>query len=749
MAISRGAAYPKLVACSRLVGQEFCNALVKALAETLEVPTVLLGRIDTNRGRIKTVAAWSNGALVPSFEYELAGSPCSAVLMDDTCHFPDNVASLFPEDVLLVEMGARGYVGAPLLRFDGRAVGVLAAISDAPINIEPELLALLDIFASRAAAELDRGASVSRAEYLGRLIDGSASEIYVFDAESLRFILVNEGARTNLGYSMQELEGMDPVDLKPEFTHEEFLELLKPLKDGSTPVLSFRTHHLRKNGSRYPVEVKLQIISNMGAPVFYAAIEDVTKRVAVEERLNATQERLQRLFTQSPAGIIETDEAGRLTLMNPAWCNMLGYTETELLEKTIFDLTHPESMPQTQQGIQRLIAGASGISVEKNYVRKDGQLVAALSNVSALCAADGKFKGIAAVVADMTKRIEAEERIRDSEARLRKILDGTLSFVGVLHPDGTLIEANATALAAAGVTRDDVVGKKFWDCYWWSHDAAVQQRLQVAISQAATGSQMRYDEVIRIKDDARITIDFMLAPYFAEDGSIELLIPSGVDISERKKQEAMLRDLMREVNHRSKNILAVVQAIARQMPATEPATFKRELGLRLISLAACQDMLVNSGWQSVKLSDLIHSQLSHFENLTANRIRLNGPELTVAPAAAQAFSMAVYELATNASKYGALSNNAGTVEIHWDFAQEGTSPRFHFQWQERKGPPVVKPADSGFGSTVLNRLIPAMLNAECSSLFDPSGFEWHIDCDAASLQREAAKQDVFEYIEMF
>ena len=735
LADSHGAAYPELVACSRLVGQEFCNALVQALAVTLGVPTVLLGRIDpSHRERIKTVAAWSNGAHVSSFEYELAGSPCSSVMMDDTCHFPDNIAALFPEDVLLVEMGARGYVGAPILRSDGVAIGVLAAISDAPIDLAPEMLALLDIFASRAAAELDRGASASRSEYLGRLIDGSASEIYVFDAETLRFILVNEGARTNLGYSMQELELMGPVDLKPDFTEAKFQELLRPLRDGSTPVLTFRTQHLRKNGSRYPVEVKLQIISNMGAPVFYAAIEDVTKRVAVEEKLNITQLRLQRLFTQSPAGILETDEAGRMTLVNPTWCSMLGYTEAELLEKTIFDLTHPGSMPQTQHALKQLMAGASGMSVEKNYVRKDGQLVAALSNVSALRAADGRFKGIAAVVADMTDRIEAEERIRDSEARLRKILDGTLAFVGVLQPDGTLVEANAAALAAAALTRDDVVGKKFWDCHWWSHDAAVQQRLQAAVAQAAAGGQMRYDEVIRIKDDERITIDFMLTPYFADDGSIELLIPSWVDITERKKQEAMLRDLMREVNHRSKNILSIVQAIARQMPATDPATFKRELGLRLISLAACQDMLVNSGWQSVKLSDLVRSQLSHFQNLVGSRITFEGPELNVSSSAAQAISMAVYELTTNASKYGALSNNSGTVDIRWKIAQEGTSPKFHLQWQERDGPPVLKPADSGFGSKVLNRLIPAMLNAKSSSQFDPIGFEWYLDCDANSLE---------------
>jgi PAS domain S-box-containing protein len=734
-AISQGAAFPELVACSRLVGQEFCDALVEALAGTLGVETVLLGRFHPDHpGRITTVAAWSKGFLVPSFEYDLAGSPCSRVMMDGTCHFADNVAAKFPEDVLLVEMAARGYVGAPLFSSNGRAVGVLAAVSEKPIDIGPEMMALLEIFASRAAAELDREASVSRSEYLGRLIDGSVSEVFVFDATTLRFILVNEGARTNLGYSMQELEHMSPLDLKPDFTREAFQALLEPLRRGHEPVLSFSMDHRRKDGSRYPVEVKLQMINRSGAPVFFAAIEDMTERAAVEQKLSATQERLQRLFAQSPAGILETDATGRLTLVNPTWCNMLGYTEAELLERTLFELTHPDSLPQTQQALQDLMAGAAAVTVEKNYVRKNGRSLAALSNVSALRGPDGAFMGIAAVISDVTERIAAEERIRKSEAHLRKILDGTLAFVGVLQPDGTLVEANATALVSSGLTRADVVGKKFWECHWWSHDPAVAQRLQDSIARAATGEVVRYDEVIRIKDDARITIDFMLTPYFADDGSVELLVPSGVDINDRKKQEVVLRDLMHEVNHRSKNILSVVQAIARQMPATEPAIFKRELGDRLRSLAACQDILVNNGWQSVQLSALIRSQLSHFDNLIGNRITVTGPDLKVSPAATQAISMAVYELTTNAAKYGALSNDKGCVEIRWHIAQQDGGPRFHLHWQERGGPAVPEPVGAGFGSTVLGHLVTGMLNGESTSTYDPSGYAWRLDCHPDALQ---------------
>jgi len=729
-------AFSRLVACSRLVGQRFCDALVEALAETLSLPTILIARFHPDRpGWVRTVSAWSNGALVPAFEYELSGSPCSEVMAGGTCHFADNVAVQFPRDALLADMGARGYVGTALSNHEGRAVGVLAAFSDKPIEISPEHLSLFEIFASRAAAELEREASISRSEYLGRLVDGSASEIYVFDAVTMRFLLVNGGARDNLGYAMTELEQMSPLDLKPDMTQDDFQAVIEPLRSGREPLVSFRTRHRRKDGSTYPVEVRLQQISKSGDPVYFAAIEDISRRAAVEQRLDEAKGRLQRLFAQSPAGIIETDPTGRMTLVNPTLASMLDYSEADLLDRTIFDLTHPDSMPQTLSAVAQLKAGADGLLVEKNYVRKDGQTIAALSNVSALRSESGDFLGVAAVITDVTQRLEAEERVRDSEARLRKILDGTLAFVGVLDPDGTLLEANAPALAAADLSRGDVVGRKFWDCYWWSHSPAVMARLQDAVARTAAGQIVRYDEEIRVGDDGRLTIDFMLTPYIADDGRIEFLVPSGVDITDRKRQEGMLRNLMREVNHRSKNLLSVVQAIARQMPTTSPADFRREFGLRLQSLAACQDILVNTGWQNVPLSRLIRAQLAHFENLIGNRISLSGPDLNIAPATTQAFSMAVYELATNATKYGALSNDKGTVDIRWHLTHADPAPRFHLHWQERGGPVVEPPTDTGFGSKVLNHVVAGMMDGTCTSSYGPDGFEWRIECDHTTLLR--------------
>ena len=125
--------------------------------------------------------------------------------------------------------------------------------------------------------------------------------------------------------------------------------------------------------------------------------------------------------------------------------------------------------------------------------------------------------------------------------RLRYVLDNVVAFVGALTPSGILTDANEPALRAADLSREDVIGKPFWDCYWWNHDAAVQDRLRDAVHRAASGEQVRYDAEIRVANDERMIIDFQLSPHFGANGQVDELIPSGVDITQHKKSEQAAR----------------------------------------------------------------------------------------------------------------------------------------------------------------------------------------------------------------
>jgi two-component sensor histidine kinase len=188
---------------------------------------------------------------------------------------------------------------------------------------------------------------------------------------------------------------------------------------------------------------------------------------------------------------------------------------------------------------------------------------------------------------------------------------------------------------------------------------------------------------------------------------------------------------MRELDHRSKNMLGLVLSIARQTASTGARDFIERFEERVQSLAAAQDVLVRSNWKAVPIADLVRSQLSHFEDLIDTRIAITGPPLALTLAASQSLGMALHELATNAAKYGALSDQHGDVAIDWRVDADGAArPRFTISWVEQGGPPVRAPQRRGFGTTVTSHMVEFSLGGEVAMDYAPDGVRWRLVCDA-------------------
>tara|TARA_B100002049_G_C16065250_1_gene370117 strand:- start:885 stop:1727 length:843 start_codon:yes stop_codon:yes gene_type:complete len=208
--------------------------------------------------------------------------------------------------------------------------------------------------------------------------------------------------------------------------------------------------------------------------------------------------------------------------------------------------------------------------------------------------------------------------------------------------------------------------------------------------------------------------------YFPDAGSV--FFASISDETERKKQEEREQLLLREVNHRAKNILAVVQVLARQSAKHEPEDFLNRLEARIAALAASHDVLVNHAWQEVPLEELVRSQLGHFESLIGDRITLHGPALTMLPSAAQSFGMTLHELATNAAKYGALANESGTVTISWELTVNEEGERvLDLRWEELGGLEVTAPDRQGFGSMLIERSLAQQFGCKVQIDYRPEG----------------------------
>jgi two-component sensor histidine kinase/PAS domain-containing protein len=174
------------------------------------------------------------------------------------------------------------------------------------------------------------------------------------------------------------------------------------------------------------------------------------------------------------------------------------------------------------------------------------------------------------------------------------------------------------------------------------------------------------------------------------------------DITERKEREEKEHLLMREINHRAKNMLSVVDSIAHQTATRSPEDFVERFSERIQALSANQDLLVRNEWNGVEVEDLVRAQLAPFADLIGSRVAVHGPKLRLKAASAQAIGLALHELSTNAGKYGALSTGVGRVDVRW--GTDGDT--FTMSWTERNGPPVSAPKRRGFGTIVVEAMIP-------------------------------------------
>ncbi len=202
------------------------------------------------------------------------------------------------------------------------------------------------------------------------------------------------------------------------------------------------------------------------------------------------------------------------------------------------------------------------------------------------------------------------------------------------------------------------------------------------------------------------------------------------DITERKEHEEREHLLIREMNHRVKNILTVVDAIAQRTASERPEDFAKRFSERIRALSANQDLLFRNEWKGVNVEELARAQLSHFADLIGSRIILDGPpSLRLNTAGAQAVGLALHELATNASKYGALSTDRGRVDLRWNLGDNG----FTMSWTERGGPSVSAPKRRGFGTTVVERMAKSSLGGTVDLDYAPSGLTWCLSCPAGNV----------------
>jgi two-component sensor histidine kinase len=387
-------------------------------------------------------------------------------------------------------------------------------------------------------------------------------------------------------------------------------------------------------------------------------------------------------------------------------------------------------LAQESEGIFR---GGKAVTVEEEMIDASRGVPAVfLSNKVPLYTEDGEPFGILGISRDITGRKRDEVELESSRAQLAKqlaeldALYGSAPIgLGFFDREYRYVRINEELAAINGVPAADHIGKTIREVL-----PVNAPSVEPFIDQVfATGQSVRDIEVSgETPLQPGITRHWLTGFYPVENdrSKVEAVGIWVVEISDRKRAEERETLLAREVDHRAKNLLAVVQSVVQLTQATSVAELKSGIVGRIQSLARAHSLLADGRWDGAQLGELVREELAPYLDGSAGRASVNGAPMLLRPAAAQSLALVIHELATNAAKYGALCSTKGTLKVEW----KRTPELLEFSWVESGGPPVKLPSSDGFGSKIIRASIERQLHGELVQDWNPDGLRCTIRINA-------------------
>ncbi len=430
------------------------------------------------------------------------------------------------------------------------------------------------------------------------------------------------------------------------------------------------------------------------------------------------------LVESSDDAIVAKDLNSTALTWNPAAERLFGWTAAEMVGQSIRRLLPGDRQDEEDLILERIRAGERVGQFFTKRVHKDGSLLDVSITVSPVRDATGTIIGASKIARDAGPFLEGQRRLQESEERFRMLADNISQFAWIANPAGDVIWFNKRWLDYTGVSPEDPADDWRRQVLPEAEIERVQANFRRSIE---TGRDWEDTFPLRGKDGQTRWFLSRARPICNDEGRIVWWFGTNTDITEQREQAEQIRVLLMELNHRSKNLLATVQALARRS-ADGNREFIARFEDRLRSLAVNQDILVRRAWREVPVRELVEGQLAFFGQ-APGELAIAGPDCALVPRAAEIVGMALHELATNALKYGALASAGGHVTVGWD----NPADSFSIWWHESGGPPVRPPERTGFGTTVIRDLPRRALDAAVELEYAPDGLRWSLSCDSSAL----------------
>ena len=469
---------------------------------------------------------------------------------------------------------------------------------------------------------------------------------------------------------------------------------------------------------------------------------DIHDRRQTEEALHRAREQLRLAVDATGTGVFDYDLVADVLEWDARTRSFFGLGPEATVDLEVYlARLHPDDRDRADEAVRSATDPAGGGVYEITYrtVTPEDGVERWVSAKGQTLFKDGRPVRLIGTARDVTDARRAEQTLRETEERYRlaakatndAIWDWDLGTDHILWNEAvqTLFGYAPEAIGPSGT---------WWKVHIHPEDLGrVKTSIQAVIEGVGSGWTEEY-RFLRADGSHASILD---RGYVIRDGDGRAIrmIGAMLDITERKRAEEHQRLLTGELQHRVKNTLALVQAIASQTlrGTTDVNEMREAFASRLISLGRAHDILTASSWTEAPIADVVDGALAVHRGGAAHRIRTSGPDVHLAAKPALSLALALHELATNATKYGALSNADGTVDLRWHVVHEGEAPRFRLSWSEQGGPPILaQPTRRGFGSRLIERSFAAEVGGEVTLAYPPTGLVCRLEASLASMQEQ-------------
>jgi PAS domain S-box-containing protein len=531
-----------------------------------------------------------------------------------------------------------------------------------------------------------------------------------------------------------------------EFTCEEWLGLVFPDDRARFEALRSRVFAERRrelnieyrvvgaDGERRWIESRgLVSYGSDGLPTRLVGVHiDITERKRAQDRLQESERKLRELLGALPAAIYMTDAEGHITYCNQGAVDLWGLEPALGRDKwsDVGKFYHADGSPMALADCPTELALTQGRITrgqEAIIERKDGIRIPIAPYPTPLRDETGAIVGVVNMTVDISERKRAERNL--AERNLQLALAGKAALVGsyaydagadVMQVDEGYAALHRLPDGTRSTTRSE------WKTHVHRQDLA---RAEAVRSRAFSEGRREYDFEYRIVRSTGEVRWIETRSFISCDGGghPQRVVGVSIDITERRLAEEHLRMMVAELDHRVKNVLATVSALTSrtQDASGSTADFVAALNGRIQSMAATHQLLSSQQWKGIQLADLIRRELAPYA--THDNTEIDGPHIILRAEAAQAVSMVLHELATNAAKHGALSTPRGRVAVRWYRLQNGGADALRVEWQEAGGPAVKAPRRCGYGTEIIRGLLPYELDGKVDLAFAAEGVRCRFD----------------------